>query len=164
MAFCICVAGKNAKTTAKAINKLVELSAEGDVVSEFLYFNPQQAQDWLKSVGIGCQRKNAAALHTIAHRIFMRSAFLAEASFDDLMAIPGIGPKTAAYFLMHTRENPTVAVLDRHILRWMGEPDQTPSNMKRYMELSDRFLREASIRGMHPADLDLRVWKEMRTR
>ena len=81
---------------------------------------------------------------------------------EALEAIPGIGPKTARFFILHTRANQEVAVLDTHILRWMRgkgwkAPKSTPP-LKKYKELEVAFLMECIWAGMTPASLDLFIW------
>ena len=83
---------------------------------------------------------------------------------SELEMVRGIGPKTARFFVLHSRPNQQIAVLDTHILAWMrsngvNAPKATPT-LKRYLVLEDYFLREAWSRGMSPADLDLAIWKE----
>jgi len=80
-----------------------------------------------------------------------------------LEAVPGIGPKTARFFIAWTRPDARVAVLDRHVLRWMrenGHPDApvgTPTG-RRYAEIERAFLAEADRRGKTPRELDLEIW------
>jgi len=40
-------------------------------------------------------------------------------SLNDLEKISGIGMKTSRFFLLHTRENQDIAVLDTHILKYL---------------------------------------------
>jgi hypothetical protein len=82
----------------------------------------------------------------------------------ELEAIPGIGPKTARFFLLHSRPNQNFAVLDTHILGWMrskgyNAPKATPSQPK-YGVLEVTFLKECEVAGMSPADMDLQIWKD----
>jgi len=82
---------------------------------------------------------------------------------EQLEAIPGIGPKTARFFITHTRPNQRLAILDTHILahlRSLGydAPKSTPSG-KKYKELEQLVLKLADESGMTPADWDLATWK-----
>lgn len=75
-----------------------------------------------------------------------------------------MGLKTSRFFLVHSRPNVRVAVLDTHILQWMKDegydvPRQTPTNKKKYREIEDKFLAECDKRGVSPAQLDLEIWK-----
>lgn len=80
-----------------------------------------------------------------------------------LEAIPGIGPKTARFFLLYTRPGVRLAALDTHVLRWLREqgydaPRSTPGSPARYRELELCFLAEACSRGLSPRDLDAQIW------
>jgi len=102
---------------------------------------------------------------------------------EDLEAITGIGPKTARMFLLHTRPGQRLAVLDRHVLRWMatvgeGEnsPDQgqqvafqaiqaakpiptaTPPAGATYARLEAAYLAACDALGKDPAEYDLALW------
>ena len=84
-------------------------------------------------------------------------------SAAELEQVFGIGPKTARFFILHTRRNAEVACLDTHILRYMREelgirtPKSTPSG-KKYLELEQAFLAHAKELGRDVAELDLDIW------
>lgn len=89
--------------------------------------------------------------------------WLDEVSVEDLESVNGIGSKTARFFVLHSRPNQRVAVLDTHILKWMKSlghnvPKTTPSK-KSYGTIEKVFLCIAEARGMSIADLDLMIWK-----
>lgn len=90
---------------------------------------------------------------------------LATCSLDDLMNIHGVGPKTARFFLLHTRAGCECAVLDTHILKFLRDhqvdaPKNTPTNYKQYLELEKKFIYLAKINfpSMTLADIDLTLW------
>lgn len=90
-------------------------------------------------------------------------------SVDELEQIPGIGPKTSRFFVAWTRPEARVAILDRHVLRWMrlngynNVPENTPGNLKQYARLERAFLEEADKRGVTPQELDLEIWSAVAT-
>lgn len=86
-------------------------------------------------------------------------------TLEQLRAFPGIGPKTARMFLLHSRRDAQHAVLDVHILRFLREelrmrkvPRNTPGEGKTYSRLEKRFVEFAASSGKTPADLDLEIW------
>jgi len=90
---------------------------------------------------------------------------LRSASLQDLMGVFGIGPKTARFFLLHSRPDCECAVLDCHILKFLREnsvdaPQQTPTNQKQYIELEKKFLFIAKLQfpQMSVAQIDLMLW------
>ncbi len=85
----------------------------------------------------------------------------------DLEQIPGIGPKTARFFILHSRPNQRIAVLDTHVLSWLEEqttdiliPNSTPQSPSRYRTLENLFLEHADKLNMTPEELDLTIWRE----
>lgn len=92
---------------------------------------------------------------------------LSTVTTDELEKIPGIGPKTSRFFLLHSRPNQKFAVLDTHVLTWLGEnvanlvvPKTTPQSPSRYKTLESIFLKEAKKRNITPEDFDLQIWNE----
>jgi thermostable 8-oxoguanine DNA glycosylase len=84
-------------------------------------------------------------------------------SLEELEDIPGIGPKTARCFLLHSRPGARVAGLDTHVLKWLRAwgndvPLSTPQSRRAYLRIEEMFLQKCDEFGMEPSDLDLRVW------
>ena len=83
----------------------------------------------------------------------------------DLETVHGVGSKTSRFFLLHSRKNQRYAVLDTHILKWMGGklgidvPKSTPSG-NRYRRLEEIFLDYCQQRNLTPAELDLQIWSQ----
>lgn len=93
---------------------------------------------------------------------------LRTATPQDLEAAPGVGPKTSRFFIIYTRRNQQVAVLDTHVLRWLHDqgyavPKSTPQSSGRYRRIEEIFLRICQDKGMSPYDLDNLIW-QTRTR
>lgn len=87
---------------------------------------------------------------------------------EELEAIYGIGPKTARYFILHSRRNQQLAPLDTHALKFLAGkgykvPASTPTG-KRYYELEKAFIAEAKKAGKSVADFDLDIWNNSSTR
>jgi hypothetical protein len=90
---------------------------------------------------------------------------LATCTLEELMKVHGVGQKTARFFLLHTRPNCQCAVLDTHILKWLRDnqvdaPQNTPTSVKQYKDLEEKFLFLANINFpfMSIADVDLTLW------
>ena len=158
--FCIVVAGKNSHQQAVKLDKFLSL---------WPHLTPFETINKLDSFGMLRSRLEYVRMGQY-NRI--TKAFLEVAKLPPLTGIPiselenvkGIGMKTSRFFLLHSRPNQQVAVLDTHILKWMREqgyaaPKATPTGF-RYEMLEHNFLGEARKRGMKPADLDLAIWKE----
>ena len=86
-------------------------------------------------------------------------------TITDLEVITGIGMKTSRFFLLHSRPEQQIAVLDTHILKYLREeleyeniPTSTPTG-KKYIELEQIFIKEANLSGLSIADFDLKIWK-----
>lgn len=84
----------------------------------------------------------------------------------ELMTIPGIGPKTASFFIVHSRKWQEIAVLDVHILKHLQKifpkfdiPDVTPQDLDTYEQVEALFLGLACQLNMSPAQLDTQIWQ-----
>ncbi len=85
-------------------------------------------------------------------------------SRDDLCEIPGIGMKTASFFILFSRPKVLVACLDTHILQYMAEnrladniPRATPTR-KRYLELEKVFIEHCQVQDLDIAEYDFSIW------
>jgi thermostable 8-oxoguanine DNA glycosylase len=161
--FSIFVAGKNSDVASRCLARFL---------ARFHDKKPFEALGELGETGI----RN----HLVAHRVGQYDRItkalvdsigldLRSCSLEDLLAVRGVGNKTARFFLLHSRPDIKVAVLDTHVLKWMASkvpedaiPKVTPTNPKIYQALEQKFLVLAGI--YHPttaiADLDLLIWTE----
>ena len=158
--FSICVAGKNADTTTKVVEKL--LKGRGDL-SPFAYIASltriRRLEQRLRKARTGQYKRITRALSEslpLMHK-------LNSCSIDDLESIFGVGMKTSRFFLLHTRRNIEVAVLDTHILKFLRDkgydaPKNTPSKSA-YRKWEEIYLEEAKKFDIPLADLDLLLWK-----
>lgn len=163
--FCILVAGKNSDTTSRALTKIIgDLSPWDNPFAGIRRIGFEGLQDILRKYKTGQYDRIARAIWQ-SLSIDLRSC-----SVEDLTKIHGVGPKTARFFLLHSREFCDEIVLDTHILRWMREkcgienvPDNTPQNPSRYAELSEicKNLMEENYPGLSLAKIDLLIWTEM---
>ena len=164
--FCIMVAGKNAKQTAKKLHKFL-------ATSRFLGFNPFRylhceiehtdcllgLEQSMKEYKLGQYKR----LEKAFTGILQFENRLKEVSVEELESVSGIGSKTARFFALHSRPNQRFAVLDTHILKWMYSqgydvPRSTPPKNK-YSIIEKDFLTECDKAGKTPADFDLEIWK-----
>jgi hypothetical protein len=163
--FAILVAGKKASTTAK---KLDNFLVNGYVEKPFQFLQCFVDQEKLGQMGLDGWIKG----HKLGQYKRLNSAFRGVLQFkgrlntvtvEELESVKGIGPKTARFFILHSRKDQQVAVLDTHILKWMGSrghkvPKTTPSK-KKYKQIESVFLDECHKAGKNVADMDLEIWK-----
>lgn len=161
--FCVLVAGKNAMTTARGLNFLLTGIGYGPGCSPFELLRRRTLDNltwWLRVSGIGCYNiKSNTINHLLEAELDLRTCSIA-----DLEAIPGIGPKTARFFILHTRPGAQVACLDTHILKFLAKqgfrvPKSTPSG-NRYLELEKAYLDLCKENGWDPAQKDIEIWKK----
>lgn len=164
--FCILVAGKNSDTTSRVLERLLSNRIFPNM-SPFEYIRS------LGSTGLYnlLVANRVGQYHRIHEAIWSSLDLdLYTCTKDDLMEIHGVGPKTARFFLLHTREFCDEIVLDTHILRWMREkcgvenaPANTPQNEKQYEELASlcKRLMNAHYPNMSLAQIDLLIWATM---
>lgn len=171
--FCISVAGKNAVTTGKSFGKLWDrlrlYVMSGLLPLEFLpiawsdgVFTPAL----LKSCGFGCFNLRHKSFMALAEAVTYRNLNLRTCTAAALEGVPGIGRKTARYFLIHSRDGYRGAAIDTHILKFLRDfyrdpkiPIHTPSTQGKYSHLEQLFLL-AVPPGKTVAEWDLEIWKK----
>jgi thermostable 8-oxoguanine DNA glycosylase len=160
--FCIAVAGKTASQMAAKIDQFLS----GKTASEgpYDYVRRLIAEDRLRSelerVKMG---KYRLLVQGYAECVADSGPDLSTATPRDLEAICGVKHKTARFFILHSRENADVAVIDTHVLKYLkhrghdGIPDSVPQN-DRYYEIEELMKGEARLSSLTFADFDLAVW------
>lgn len=162
--FSILVAGKTAKTMARSLQHFLVrnhhgLGDDGPFLNIRL-LGRKETQEELRRAGVGCWRLKGAGFYDAA----CSGVDLRHASAGVLESIVAVGRKTARYFIAHSRRDAGVAVLDRHVLRYLNElgydvPSTTPSSRRKYEEVEQIALTEAKKAGMTSAEWDLWVWR-----
>ncbi len=95
---------------------------------------------------------------------FIQLPPLTQVTVKQLESCYGMGPKSARFFIVHSRPNQQYAILDVHILRWLRAqgveaPQSTPQG-KKYAEIEKIFLQFVRHSGKSVAEFDLDIWKE----
>ena len=164
--FACVVAGKTAKTQARLLEGFLTALPEPHNTP----FNRVE-RAYLDGLLDERLRESRLGQYNRLSKCFVESlkVDLQTASVQDLERIHGIGPKTARFFLMHSRPNQRIAALDTHILKFLKEKEHTditmtPASSKKYLELELRFLELADLAQMSPADFDLQIWKSYANR
>jgi thermostable 8-oxoguanine DNA glycosylase len=161
--FCQTVAGKTAKVQARFLNAFL-LRGKGDTPFEIIQDMVDRGVllDELKTSSLGQFNRLAAGFEQCL------TLDLRNATLEQIMAVKGVGNKTARFFLLHSRPDQNIAVLDVHILKYLRSqgidaPKQTPSG-KKYLELETEFLGLAKKSKMSAADFDLMLWTQYSTK
>jgi thermostable 8-oxoguanine DNA glycosylase len=84
--------------------------------------------------------------------------------WQDLVGYKGIGPKTAAFFLLHSRPIFDIPVIDTHMVKYMaskGVEMKVTSNISKYLENAKivKSHMERDFPNMTTAEADLHIWK-----
>jgi endonuclease III len=158
--YSLMVAGKNADNTARCLNKMLDSTD----LSPFEYMKANQND--LHNVLVA----NRVGQYNRLEKAIRQSLDLNLRTFtlEELLAIHGVGNKTARFFLLHTRRNMQLVVLDIHILSYLRErwgldvPKNTPHDKAKYAALAKTAV--ALIREDYPdlslADADLLIWTQ----
>lgn len=160
--FCIAVGGKTARVIAQALEAfLLAHSGESPFDTIRRLRRAGRLDEAIRSSRLGKHARLARAYAELVDSdIDLRSC-----SVDDLEAIHGIGPKTSRFFVLHTRPDQQLAVLDTHVLRYMRSrgfrniPAATPTG-RRYRDIEKKFLALAAREGRNPAEFDLAIWRD----
>lgn len=161
--FCVAVAGKRSDSVAPKVHELV--SRVGPQPLHRLRENRAAVPDLLRSIGIAPYERTIPAVCGVLD-LDPRTCTL-----EELVAVRGVGPKTARMFLLHSRPEQDWVVLDVHILRWLRGvcrmrriPRSTPSGCaSTYCRIEDKARRK--VRELFPAmsfaEFDLNTWRLM---
>jgi len=164
--FCINVAGKKSAIEAPKLEVFIERAK--DITKETTPFNCIKK---LIKLGRLNEIMHWAKLSPYAQRY---NSYVAVAKIKDLQSVtlnrllqvPGIGLKTARFFLSHSREDFDEPMLDTHILRFLRDqgyvdaPKSTPTNENTYHYFANIFKNIARQLGKSVTDLDLEIWKQ----
>lgn len=164
--FCINVAGKKSAIEAPKLEVFIERAK--NITKETTPFNCIKK---LIKLGRLNEIMHWAKLSPYAQRY---NSYVAVAKIKDLqtvtlnrlLQVPGIGLKTARFFLSHSREDFDEPMLDTHILRFLRDqgyvdaPKSTPTNENTYHYFANIFKNIARQLGKSVTDLDLEIWKQ----
>ena len=164
--FCINVAGKKSSVESPKLEIFIERAK--DITKETSPFNCIKK---LIKLGRLNEIMHWAKLSPYAQRY---NSYVAVSKIKDLqtvtlnrlLQVPGIGLKTARFFLSHSREDFDEPMLDTHILRYLRDqgyvdaPKSTPSNENTYYYFANIFKNIARQLGKTVTDLDLEIWKQ----
>jgi len=84
---------------------------------------------------------------------------------DYLLAMPGVGPKTASWIVRNWLDSNDVAILDVHVVRagvLMGLYSKSDSVGEHYFRMEQKFLNLAKAMNVPAAKLDALIWSQMR--
>ena len=157
------VAGKNSDQTATKLGTMLSRCVRDDELPfDWLRANEHSVHNVLVANRIGQYTRIERAIRESVN------LDLRNASIKELESVYGVGPKTARFFVLHTRKNIRCAVLDTHILKWLkgkmpniSIPSSTPSGEK-YDSLERMFLvfANAEFPGLSVAEIDLLIWSK----
>jgi N-glycosylase/DNA lyase len=163
LTFCVMTPQSRARAALRAVE---ELKSKGLLLEG----GPEEVAEVLRMNGV--RFHNQKARYIVKNRELVRSdrVRLTELLGDDVISVRdalveevwGFGLKEASHFMRNIGYG-GLAVLDRHVLRWMkalGAIDEVPRSLtrKRYIKLEQRFMWLAEELGLAPEVLDLLLW------
>ena len=159
------VAGKRSDVQTTKFNQLFEEQEPEDLINQ----HGNAVRGALRSVGMGQETRLTKCWRHIANNI--RPTHLRNIDRDILVQVPGIGMKTASFFIAHSQAWPEIAVLDTHILKWLRDqfpklsiPRITPQQPQEYKDIEALFLGRSCQLNISPTDLDNLIWQTATTK
>jgi len=172
--FCVVVAGKNADQQSGKLERF--LGGRGPFAHIRSSDRDGRLEERLREVRLG--------KYTLLGRSFRElagsGADLGRCTWEELTRFPGIGIKTAKFFVLHSRPREMHGVLDTHVLAWMREhwapagagglsvPRHSPQDARVYRFWETVYFGMVSARhhaGAQSVDwarFDLDLWRERR--
>lgn len=163
--FCVFVANKNSDHAAKVLDFLLTFAHEGETPLQTIrrMVDEDTLVTRLVQARTGEYRRRWRTLSELSHGW---AGDLSTTTASQLEQVYGIGMKTSRFFVLHTQDWASCAVLDTHILKFMKEkypeldvPDKTPTNPKKYRELEEVFIEYCKSKNLYPALVDLELWR-----
>jgi len=162
LCYCLCTPGTKARHALACLEQLrrrdffaqrlarTELEHLLRAPHAYIRFHRQKAQ-------------RLARVHDVFERVWsIRHSALspAEKRWELVRTVNGFGMKEASHFLRNTGVR-GIAVLDRHIIRWMhrlGCPVRLPTSRRSYEQAEQAFVVLAHRLQIPPEELDLLCW------
>jgi len=170
MLTCMVVAGKNARIQQGKLWELMRyigwIPGAPNPMALLHAMGSTGLRSALQHVRMGQYRRLTHAINTFACLRVGGCLNLRTCTRDDLVRLlPGVGLKTASFFLLYTRRGlKGVACLDTHILKFMrdsgldtGAPKNTPQGPK-YLALEKKFTELCEAAGKQVPDVDFDIW------
>jgi len=162
--FCLCVAGKTAMTQAKLLDKFLKDNRSKGLPDQSpfgIIRSLVQTGELLEALKLSRLGQFNRLERAMRESLDLN---LSTDIVDALEGIYGVGSKTARFFLLHTRKDQQIAVLDTHVLRYMRDQGLTtqkgtPPKGPKYAELEKVFIGLAKAANMSIADYDLHIWR-----
>lgn len=165
--FCILVAGKTAYIQAQKLEEFLNTSRAYCGLDEkstpFQILKALQDESNLHTMIVEAKLGQYKKIYNAFTYLINNKIDLFECGPNELEKIPGVGMKTSRFFILHSRDTENIAVLDVHILKFLGSlghkvPKTTP-NKNQYYYLEQKFLDYCRENNLHPAEADLEIWK-----
>ncbi len=160
--FCIIVAGKTASQMAIKLEAFLSgrFPSEGPFDYVRRLINEDRLDAEMRAIKLG---KYILLNKAFPQSVADNAPALESASAQELSAIHGVNHKTARFFILHSRQDADVAVIDTHVLKFLrhrghqGIPTSVPQNDKYYV-IEELMKAEARKSSLSYADFDLAVW------
>ncbi|MCV9963683.1 hypothetical protein OIU34_17420 [Pararhizobium sp. BT-229] len=160
--FCVAVAGKKATMIAGKIDEFLSAKAPGELPFDYLrrLVAEGKLDEAMKAVRLGKYDLLGKSWPFI---VSADAPDLRRAEASELQDIHGVGFKTSRFFVLHSRHDARVAVIDTHVLKYLkSRRHRVPKTIpvgKEYLRLEKLMLKYARAAGMTMADFDLAIWK-----
>ncbi len=156
LAFCISTANSSAISGLKFQKSLEDSEVEKMKIDEI--------EELLKAAGVRFYKRKAEYIFdAIQNFEYVEKAIRKETNEARklLLKIKGLGYKESSHFLRNIGRR-DVAIIDRHILRWLSERFSIPKLTQRNYVIIEGVLKKVAERfRMNLAELDLFIWSEM---
>ncbi len=110
-------------------------------------------------------KKHGLGKYSLLEKFIKEYHSLKKCDAEELEKLPGIGCKTARFFLINTRANYRCAVIDTYIADFISENILPIKNKKsfsksQYLFYESTFLEYCDKNNLNPQEFDLFLWKQ----
>lgn len=166
--FAACVAGKNADQTAKKVNDLWDDQNFRSTLTNQWNHPPKNENDYqvcINAMRYNLEKHKIGQYDRLSRVLFVLNQLCCSLNtvlFNELVNYKGIGPKTAAFFILHSRKQANIPVIDTHICKYMatkGIEMKVTSSLSKYLAnaelVSKHISQDYPNSTLAEADLDL---------
>lgn len=166
--FCLFVQNKPAWPTAKKLQAFayeldyqLDLGDEPNLIDKCLSYNDEALEEMLRKHRISPYLKNMAFFRHMRSLKEGNPALDVRAmGLNTLLSIPGIGDKTARFFLLYTQPMCPVIVIDTHMSKWADKRGIPQRGCYWQKETEILAYKSRHHHDMTFRDFDRMVWQE----
>jgi len=165
LVFAVAVAGKNSDHVAPKINALFKVPLFVELINNYPWLENGLWEAHMHALLKQHKTGNYGRMMRFLKELAKSEINLVECQIDELLSLYGVGPKSACFFLLHSRPKQDLIVLDTHVRKFLASKGWKLSAIPdkiRYLNIVNKAIQfiKSSYPQLTLAEADLQIWKE----